>query len=513
MTDQSQERDMPCTHRMRRSLALLTLMLLPMFAIAQPTAIETPWTVGLDAERWTLPADETAGMVGLHLRRAFSDHLRLGVDSFAAVQGQRGGFITLGVGGEFRYPLATWADLEAGLSVSAGCGRGGRELSGGGLLLRESLGVSVPVGAWRWRTGLSHVNFPNGGTIAGTQWYAGVEHRFMGLSTLSPSSERTFRITTAQELTAADLGVYLRPYRVRPGSLTDAGTAQSNFGVVGAEWRGVLRGPWYYTVDAGGAAHGQSNGYMEIMGGIGLRLPLTSTLSVDGGVSVGAGGGGAVDTGGGALLAARVGAQWCFTGRDAVAIGLERMKAPSGHLTVDGVSLSLRHRFGPDEPMTVPADSTAKLQPHPVRIRMAVQNYTSAGSAWATRPIPSIGVLGVQADYDLSDTWYLTGQGLAAYRGESGAYMTGLVGVGAHLGVGRHLYLESEALLGAAGGGGVAVASGAVAQVNVGVGAEWSSGLGLHASVGRIRSLQGSFAANVVGLSVSYRTTLLSGSR
>jgi hypothetical protein len=492
---------------------MIALTLMPMLAMAHPTAVETPWTVGLDAERWTLPADETAGMVGLHLRRAFSEHLRLGVDSFAAVQGQRGGFITLGVGGEFRYPVTTWADVEAGLSVSAGGGRGGRELSGGGLLLRETLGLSIPTGAWRWRTGLSHVNFPNGGTITGTQWYAGVERGFVGLSTTAPVTERSFRIATAQEFTATDLGVYVRQYRVRPGSLTDARTAQANFGVVGAEWRGVLAGPWYYAVDAGGAAHGQSNGYMEIMGGVGLRMPVTAALSLDGGVSVGAGGGGGVDTGGGALWAARVGAQWRVTGRDAVAIGVERMKAPSGHLTVDGLSLSLRHRFGPDEPMTVTTDSVANLQPHPVRIRMAVQNYAAAGSGWSTRPIPSIGVLGVQADYDLSDVWYLTGQGLAAYRGESGAYMTGLVGMGAHVGIGRHTFLETEALLGAAGGGGVAVASGAVAQVNAGVGAEWSNGLGVHATVGRIRSLQGGFAANVVGLSFSYRTTLLSGTR
>jgi hypothetical protein len=110
---------------------------------------------------------------------------------------------------------------------------------------------------------------------------------------------------------------------------------------------------------------GQSNGYMEIMGGVGLRWPVTATISLDGGVSVGAGGGGGVDTGGGALVAARVGARWRVTGRDAVAIGVERMKAPSGHLTVDGLSLSLRHRFGPDEPMTVVRDSVASLRPAP----------------------------------------------------------------------------------------------------------------------------------------------------
>jgi hypothetical protein len=511
MTDQGLGGDVGRVRHVRQGVWTLVGLLGPLLACAQSRVIETPWALGIDAERWTLPADESVGMTGLHLRRAFGEHLRLGVDSFAAVQGRRGGFITLGVGGEWRVPLTAWADGEAGLSVSAGGGRGGRELSGGGLLLRESLGLGFPAGTWRWRAGVSHVNFPNGGTIAGTQWYAGVEHAFTGLSTRAAVTERTFRFESAQTLTATDLGVYVRQYRVQRDSLTDAGAPQANFGVVGAEWRGVLSGPWYVSVDAGGAAHGQSNGYMEIMGGVGLRLPLTTRFSVDGGVSAGVGGGGAVDTGGGALLAAHVGAQWQVTAQDALAVGLERMKAPSGHLTVDGLSVALRHRFGPAEPVLVPADTVTALQTHPVRVRLAVQNYAAAGSGWATRPIPSIGVLGVQADYDVSDVWYLTGQGLAAYRGQSGAYMTGLLGVGAHVDVGHRISLESEALLGAAGGGGVAVASGAVAQVNVGVGTEWASGLGVHASVGRIRSLHGGFAANVIGLSLSYRTTLLSG--
>ena len=66
---------------------------------------------------------------------------------------------------------------------------------------------------------------------------------------------------------------------------------------------------------------------------------------------------------------------------------------------------------------------------------------------------------------------------------------------------------------GAAGGGGVAVASGAVGQVSAGLGFEGAGGLGVHASLGKIRSLQGGFSADVIGLSVSYRTTLLTGAR
>ncbi len=494
------------------AIALAGLCVLSAARAATSDTVATSWEVGLDTERWQLPADETAGVAGLHLRRNFGEHLRLGVDSFAAVQGRRGGFITLGVGGEYVYPLTRHVDVEGGFSVSAGGGRGGHELSGGGLLLRESIGLGLPLGAWRWRAGISHIDFPNGGSITGTQWYAGLEHSFRGLSVDPSDTSDRFRLTETSAFTPSDLGVYGRQYRVRHGSVTEAGRPQANFGVVGAQWRGTISGPWYYMVDAAGAAHGSSNGYMEIMGGVGLRLPLTSTWSLDAGVSLGAGGGGAVSTGGGMLVAARVGAEWSFSPQNVLAVGVERLKAPNGHLDTDGVSITLRRRFGPDHITTVDAGDVAALDTHPVRVRVTEQSYRAAGAAWSTRPIPNIGVLGVQADYDLNDLWYMTGQGLAAYRGQSGAYMTGLVGAGLHLGMSSGLRVEAEALAGAAGGGGVAVASGAVGQVNVGLGYEWRNGVGVHATIGRIRSLHGTFAANVAGLSISYRTKLLSGS-
>jgi hypothetical protein len=480
---------------------------------AANSAETTNWSLGIDAERWQLPGDETAGFAGLHLRRQVTETLRLGIDSFAAVQGRRGGFITLGVGGEARYPLGHRVDLELGASVSAGGGRGGHELTGGGLMLRESAGIGLPLGDWRWRAGVSHVEFPNGGMITSTQGYLGVERLYSSFTAAPGASSGHYALPEATVLEGTQVGAFIRQYRVRPGSLTDTGAVQPGFGLVGAEWRGHLQGPWFVMVDAGGAAHGQSNGYMEIMGGIGVRWPLSSSFALDAGVLAGAGGGGAVDTGGGLLVAARAGAALQVTSTDELTLGLERMKAPSGHLTVDGVSLGLRHRFGPDQPITVASGGAADLDAHGVTLRVIDETYRAARGDWSTRPIPTIGVLGVAADLDLSPAWYLTGQGLAAYRGESGAYMTGLLGAGLHLPMTDRWRFEAEALAGAAGGGGVAVASGAVAEAKAGFGYEAPSGIGLHVTVGRLRALHGPFAANVIGVAVSTRMTLLTGTR
>lgn len=489
-------------------------LLWPAGAIAAaPDAAVSDWSAGIDAERWQLPEDETAGFVGLHLRRDFTPHLRAGIDSFAAVEGDRGGFITIGVGGEYVRPIYQSLDIEAGVSLTAGGGRGGFELSGGGLMTRESLGLGLSIGDWRIRTGVSRVDFPNGGTIHSTQWYAGIERAFQALSAPLDDEGGRFRLTESTRFTAADFGVFGRQYFVQSSSRTASGVPQLDFGLVGAEWRGTLDGPWYYSVDAGGAARGDSNGYMEIMGGIGLRLPLSDRIAVDASAAVGAGGGGDVDTGGGVLLAARAGAEFRITGRDSVALGYERMWAPDGDLTADGVSLGLRHRFGPDQSRTAADGSRVDLEAHDVRIRIAGQQYNGSGSEWSTRPIPDIGVLGVQIDYFLSPRFCLTGQGLAAADGKSGAYMTGLVGAGLRLPTQAHIDFEAEALVGAAGGGGVAVGSGAVGQLSVGIGHEWSNGVGVHASYGRMEALNDGFSVDVVGVSFSYRMKMLTASR
>ena len=77
---------------------------------------------------------------GLH--KHFGRYLDGGVDFFTAVEGQRGGFITLGLSGVFEYPLSSLLSLEAGLHTGAGGGRAGQLLGCGGLRVRVKLGLN-----------------------------------------------------------------------------------------------------------------------------------------------------------------------------------------------------------------------------------------------------------------------------------------------------------------------------------------------------------------------------------
>ena len=473
-------------------------------------AVPTDWSLRVDAEQWTLPSSESIGVTRLGFRRQFTPGFSVGIDSLAAVRGSRGGFITLGVGGEYLWPLTPRWGVEVGASVTAGGGRGGYTVSGGGLLLRESLGLAVALDPHdRLSFGVARVDTPNGGVVQSTQAYVALSHAYRGLAPDGGTHAESFRLDAPYDAAPVALGVDAREYRVRSSGRTVAGAAQGNFGLVGASFRAGLGQTVYAQIEAGGAAHGASSGYMQILAGVGAEWPLTDRLSADLTGSVGAGGGGGVDTGGGTLIDARAGLAYRFDERDRVYASLDWLRAPSGQLNAEGVGIGYEHRFGPSAPRALTTDSPVALDENPLRVRVVDQEYRPASRQWATRPIDRIGNLGVQVDYLLGSHVFLTGQGLAAYSGRSGAYMIGLLGGGLRAPLAGGFGIEAEALVGAAGGGGVAVASGLVAQANAGVSYAFGPRLGVLASVGRLRSRSGGFEANVVGLSVTYRTTVL----
>ena len=87
-----------------------------------------------------------------------------------AIEGDRGGFITLGFDGGYKYQLTSNAFIDLGSYIGAGGGRGGYFLSGGGLMLRPhisflwSSSYGLDLGA-----GISYVVFPSDGSIESIQ--------------------------------------------------------------------------------------------------------------------------------------------------------------------------------------------------------------------------------------------------------------------------------------------------------------------------------------------------------
>jgi hypothetical protein len=477
---------------------------------------ESPLSTGslkLSYEEFTLPGNEKMGMTSLGISHDFTDNFHAGIDSWMAVKGERGGFITLGIDAGLRYPITERIGFDSGVFIGAGGGRGGYTLSGGGLMLRTHAALTYDMGSWgRIGAGVSHVDFPEDGTIHSTQPFISYSRPFYSFieNGWNHSGSRTLTAEHYQQLSPRvhSLALIKRDLHVPSTTLTDEGNLQGDLSLLGIEWRTYLDDHWFARLETEGAAGGSSSGYMQILGGGGFRMPLGRNLFASSDISLGGGGGGHVDSGGGLLVNASAGIQYFLTPHLFADLSGGYLKSTTGTFEASSVAFKLGYQSGGKSTAQLHTTDQPVFEPSWLRIRAVNQTYLKAADNWRSHHADqNVDNLGVQIDYFLNRDWYLTGQGLAAYNGGAGAFMTGQVGTGARKALDRHLFVNAEGLFGAAGGGGLAMGSGLVWQGNLGLGYDINPSLSLLASAGRMQAINGEFKANVIGLSVGYHFT------
>ena len=488
---------------------------------SESNLVPTPTLWRATTESVELLGGEKMGLLGLDLLFDVNDRLRLGMGTYGAVRGERGGFITLGLVGEARQRLSPNWLARAGLFVGAGGGRGGYTLlggglSGGGLMLRGDVGLNYESGRYgNFGLGVSHVQFPSG-VIQSTQPYLQYEYPFFSL--LNPAW--TTALPAVGNATAGDCAVLARStefalvtrtYKIPSSVVRDDGLAQhSSMQLLGVEWLSYLDQHWFLKLESEGAMGGQSNGYMQILAGGGYRYALSDSTAVKLHAAAGPAGGGGVDTGGGLLLDAGISLSQKLSSRTALELSLGEVHAPSRSFTATSLGVKLNYQFGLPgvSEQALSWSALSDFDATKLRARVVNQTYFKAAPAWRNRSVDqSVSNLGVQLDYFVAPNWFVTGQGLAAYAGDAGAYMTGQVGVGLQQPLSQRWFVEAEALLGAAGGGGLAVGGGLVGQGNASIGFRFSNTLSLLVSAGRVAAPKGDFRANVAGLALVYQFT------
>ena len=483
--------------------------------VATQTYIKpSPTAIRMTYESLSLPGGENMGMLGGDLLVSVNDHLRLGVGTYGALRGERGGFITLGVEGELQQRINESWMSHAGLFVGAGGGRGGYTLSGGGLMLRGDVGVTYESKAYgNIGFGVSHVRFPSG-TITSTQPYIQYEYPFNSLLGAgwpeAPTLDRSIRLDPVQA-SANEFALVGRHYKFASSAKRDDGQPQnSSMQLVGVEWLSYLNERWFLKMESEGAMGGENNGYMQILLGGGYRMPITRSTTLKIHAAAGPAGGGGADTGGGLLLDAGLGLQQNISKNLAIELLAGGVTAPSHSFEALNLALKLNYQFGLPDVSSTPVSWNAlgDFDTQQLRVRLANQTYFKADPNWRNRSInQEVSNLGVQVDYFLSPHLFITGQGLAAYAGDAGAYMTGEVGLGTQWDLTQHWFIEGEGLVGAAGGGGLAVGGGLVAQANASLGYRLSDALAIMATAGYIEAPRGDFKATVAGISLAYQFT------
>jgi hypothetical protein len=463
-------------------------------------------------ENVSLPANEKMGFLGSTVLFDATNWLSIGAGAYGAITGQRGGFITLGGAAEISKEISDFAEVNAGIFIGAGGGRGGFQLAGGGLMLRYHLGGQIKSERWgNLGGGVSFIDFPDG-TIHSFQPYVSYDYPFTTLlssgwieasniidysSSMAPASEHEFAMVS-------------RLYKVPSGVKQDNGkTAQHpTINLLGVEWNRYLDEHLFIRVETEGAMGGQSTGYMQILFGLGYRFSLLNSTWIKLMSSAGVAGGGAVATGGGLLIDTTAALQQKLGDHLYAEIAAGYALSPGGSFKAISYAAKMGyHFFTPDIPgEKVYLSDLGTFNPLHLRIRTTHQSYFKAAANWRTHHRnTNVNLLGLQIDYFATKNFFLTGQGIAAYQGKAGAYMTGLIGAGAHMALfGSPIFVELEVLAGAAGGGGMAVGSGFVWQTSSGLGYQLSDAYSIIGTYGYMSAPKGSFRAKVLNISVGH---------
>ncbi|HET9644827.1 MAG TPA: hypothetical protein VFP68_16070, partial [Burkholderiaceae bacterium] len=390
-----------------------------------------------------------------------------------------------------RWRLSERLGLAAGLY--AGGGGGAAAPVGGGLMLRPHADFVLDMGGWQLGLSASHVRFPSG-DIHSTQLgvVMMVEDRFS--YTAPGHGGETVDFGGRGGLGADAMHLTLGAYTRRTDS-------PQTLGYVGMRLEQGLDSVWSANLEAAGAAHGGSEGYAEMLGGVSALWPVAGdTLRLGARAALGLGGGGAVRTGGGligkAALAGRLqlGRKFSIDLEGGEVKGLRGGGFSARYAQVSlGMALGESGGFGGWGPRQRVTDMGWEL---------SVQHYLDAARKDGSSH--SLQAVGLKFRRSFTPNFYLTGQAHTAFAGGAGAYSVGLVGIGAMarpFGKATPWSIGAEALVGAAGGGGVATKGGAIAQPMAWVGRDLGTYSRVRVAGGYVKSKGGQLATPVVEVS------------
>ncbi len=488
------------------------------FATANPDALsiaKQPGFFRFSYDNLKMPSGmDHMGLLGLNYLANITPTIYAGVGGYGAVTGTQGGLFTLGITGGLQHEIFPHIAGDVGLFVGGGGGRS--SLVGGGLMLRPHIGLKYNFSWASVGVHYSYITFPDG-EIHSSQ--VGVDFEIPYDFYYVPyrvATNNVFNINDIQglyhflEFQRNDFGILVQRYQPPAGTKNVLGNLQDGaMGLVGAELDHYLSQNIFWSIKASGAFSGSTNGYMDVLGGLGYHFPLgIKGVALVPKIGLGVGGGGNVDTGGGVLILPELGLEWPLTTTLSGRLSGGYLWAPDGQLkaaTVTGEILYHLDLVKPTESATTNLVNTFWLQPW--RIQLFNQTYLRPQRAAVSTRSPD-NLIVLQLDQLWTEHFFFTYQAASAYSGyHAGGYATGMIGPGLQTSpfFRQHMQLFGEVLVGAGGGGGLALGGGALIEPVLGLHYALTNAFGLQASVSQVKALHNNLNTPVVNLGFTVR--------
>jgi hypothetical protein len=501
---------------MKQFLSILIALSWLVFPTLAHTALKArPSMLRLTFEEIDLPGNETMGLLGssylVHLNR----NIYAGLGIYSAVTGQRGGFFTGGLeAGALKKMGRKWT-LDTGLFI--GGGGGGAAPQGGGLMIRPHIGLMYKTDIGRFGLQYSYIDFPNG-DISSQQIALSYDRplsllisgRWLEDNRLNSLGKRFIHKNKPAN---QDFSLLLQSYNLPDNTLNTSGNRQDEaMSLIGIEWDYFFGDRTFFRLQPLGALGGGSDGYASLLMGLGYRYPFNRQTSIKFAGTLGASGGGEVETGGGFTTDAALTLQHRFNNGLLLGLRAGLVSAPDGDFKASSVGLLIGHS---DQAPAKKSFSASDLKTRHWRLRATHQTYMPTGDTrrkgGTTQDDRDVHLFGLQTDIFLNKHVYLTGQAIGAYDGDAGGYAAGLVGPGfmTPLWNNSRLLFNAEMLVGAAGGGGLAVGDGLITQAMIGLAYRTSRSTSLQLDYGKIKSNNGTFEADVLNLTFGIRFSTL----
>jgi len=459
-----------------------------------------------------LPNNEKLGLLGTSYIYNF-DNLYLGLGIYSAVSGERGGFFTGGIEAGYKVELVNNIFLDTGVFVGGGGGSSAPQ--GGGLMLRPHIGLTYDIWDTQIGLGISKVKFPNG-DIDSDQIYLQVSipfqvvHKKNNNSPMILDDIQNFMTESKQNIGwsntyfALTIQRYMIPNDVKN---TSGDLVTKDMSLIGFEYGKNFNENIFAFIETAGAGGGGADGYAEVLGGVGYKKALGKHYGFLAKVSVGAAGGGRVDTGGGLIHKESLGL-YAALGKKLI------ISSDIGHIdTIDGefkaTTFNIKFNYKLKSLSTGGnldfLDTYETFGEHEWNIEFLNQYYVSDSSIKKNGDDTALNLIGFKIDRFLVNDFYISGQALGAYNGNSGGYAVGLVGLGKRLVYNKSLNFFTQMNIGVAGGGNVASGDGFVYQPMIGAEYRINESFGIQTSFGKIKAFNGNLDTWVIDLGFSYK--------
>lgn len=462
--------------------------------------------------------DPIMGLVGVHYQIPINDWWYGGIAMHAALTGDQGGLFTLGA--ELGIQQKMYKNIYFDANFHFGGGGGYRYLINDGAFINPNIGLFYKRKQYNFGIQFSHLHFYTGEIKSNSlSFFISIPSilRFANYQ----EANKTFAETNNSNVHFWKKSASKNVQQIRFDFLFPIGNSKrddlspltNTLSVLGFEYQKHLNPKTFIFVHTDAIYKGLRAGFMDLFLGVGYHPYQSKYFDFFTKLALGAAGG-RVAPEGGLMVYPSAGIDFKINSSFALSTHAGYYRALDGDLEAYSLGFGLKY-IGLNNGTLNSSEEEKYTNFKTQGIRVSFQNQTYFKVQKTDSPTVDLQLLGLQFNVDLSKTFYLIGEAGFAYDGESGGYAHGLAGLGMYS---PYFFNQKfrghlEAVIGAAGGAGVATGEGVVVRPTIGLSYAISNGMSITASAGKMKALSGNLNSTNINIGLSFGLSTLTAKK